>query len=90
MSPAPMRKVQKEAAAARGKAMVRAPTWSGTTTMARPSIAGATAMRAAEVAWKVRTWGVTSPESSESSTRLSPPRMPVTAVARPKRRAAPM
>ena len=54
--PLPTSQAQNEAAAARGKAIVEDPTWSGTTAMARPSVAGSRNRNTRAVLRNVRTW----------------------------------
>ena len=54
--PLPISQAQNEAAAARGKAMADAPTWSGTTHMARPSDGRHRNRNTSEVLRNVSTW----------------------------------
>ena len=63
----PSSQPQKAAAAARGKATVLAPTWSGTMAVPSPTKSGSRKQKTAATAWKDSTCAATSSPSTWSS-----------------------
>ena len=68
----PTSQAQNEAAAARGKAMARAPSCRGTTTKAMPRVSGATSSSVSATRWNESTWPAVSSLEDAEAGRVEP------------------